>query len=137
MRLAGRSVIDDGLDVRLNQHVTGVEIALSRNVTTVSGSVTIANERSAADCQVIAFPQDAERWTFGSRYLSTARCDSKGRFVIQNLPPGKYLAAAVDTMEPGVHSDRRFLEWLANQSAPFTVSEAADASLHVALVHVP
>ncbi len=137
VRLAGLSVIDGGIDLRLNQDITSVEIELSRTVTTVSGSVTTVNERPATDCHVIVFPQNAEQRAFGSRYLSTTRCDANGRFVIHNLPPGDYFAVAVDAMEPGVHSDRRFLERLVRSSSPFAFSETKDASLQLALVHVP
>lgn len=137
VRLAGRSVTDRGIDLRLNQEATSLEIELSRNVTTISGSVKATNQSRATDCHVVAFPQNSEQWAFGSRYLGTTRCNAKGVFVLNNLPPGDYFAAAVDEIEPGMHSDRNFLEWLLPRSTPFTVSDTKDASLHLALVHVP
>jgi hypothetical protein len=46
-----------------------------------------------------------------------------GRFVLTNLPAGDYLAAAVEYIEPGQHTDPEFIERLALLATSVSVGE--------------
>jgi hypothetical protein len=44
-----------------------------------------------------------------TRYIESARPDQQGQFEIKGLPPGNYLALAVEYLEEGQDRDPEFL----------------------------
>jgi hypothetical protein len=51
------------------------------------------------------------------------RPDQQGRFKIQGLPPGQYLAIAVGYLQPGEVRDPDLIEAWRKGATPFTLSE--------------
>ena len=45
------------------------------------------------------FAANAGKWGEGSRFVRTTRPDQQGRFRIAGLPPGEYLAVALEYVE--------------------------------------
>ena len=54
-----------------------------------------------SDYRVLLFPEDEQQWTPFSRYFAVGEPDQQGRFTIGNLPPARYLAVAVESLESG------------------------------------
>ncbi|PYQ79389.1 MAG: hypothetical protein DMG01_08850, partial [Acidobacteria bacterium] len=91
----------DGIDVKPNEHINGVEVELTNKVTTVSGIVTDGRGGAAKDCWTVIFPADSKRWTRSSRYIRAWRAGPDGRFKAAGMRPGDYYIIALDKMEPG------------------------------------
>jgi hypothetical protein len=72
---------------------------------------------------VVVFAEDAARWTYPSRFVRSERADDRGAFRITGLPPGDYLAAAVEFLEDGDTQDPEILERLRSRAARFALAE--------------
>jgi uncharacterized protein (DUF2141 family) len=94
VEINGTDVTDETFELR-----AGVEaqarIVISNQLSVVRGSVT-ARELPMADVAVLVFSADPARWSVPSRFVRWSRTDAKGQFSIDGLPPGEYLAVALD-----------------------------------------
>ena len=73
-----------------------VEVTLTDRITQLLGVVRDARGRTVMGADVLVFPGDAPQWTPGARSVKRARADAFGRFQIEALIPGDYLAVALD-----------------------------------------
>jgi hypothetical protein len=87
----------------------------------------------ALDATVIVFADDSGKWGPRSRFIESARPDQQGRFKIQGLPPGRYLAIAVGYLEPGEERDPDLLKAWLQSGTPFTLSEGQTHALDLRL----
>jgi len=133
VRLNGVDVTDEGMDVRANENISGVEVELTNRLTSVSGVVTTAGGEPAKDYTVVFFPADAQRWGPGSRYLRIARPDQQGRFRISGLPPADYEVVAVERLEQGQNTDPEFLERLRSRASSFSLFEGETKAIDLKL----
>jgi hypothetical protein len=123
VRAHGVDVTDEGLEVRPNEEITGIEIEMTNHQSDVSGLVTDARGAAVNDYSLIVFAQDRERWNPGSRYVRTGRPDQDGRFKITGLPAGQYYAIAVDYVEPGDATDPEFLDRVRPKAVRFSLND--------------
>jgi hypothetical protein len=65
----------------------------------LEGFVLDERQTRSTAYSVLVFSTDRSRWWAPSGYVMLARPDDSGRFWIATLPPGDYLAAAVDTFD--------------------------------------
>lgn len=107
--LRGQDVIDTPLDFATSD-VNDLEVVLTTNVSTLSGSVTDATGAPVADCSVVVFAVDQARWTYPSRYIALARPNQAGQFRVAGLPAASYVAVALRSVEGGQGEDPEFLE---------------------------
>lgn len=129
IRINGLDVIDEGIDVKASENVTGVELELTNKVTTISGLVTDGRGEASRDYTAVIFPSDNRRWTPGSRYMRSMRPDQDGRFKVSGLPPGDYLIIAIDRLQQGQSSDPEFLERIRSKATAFMVNEGETKSI--------
>jgi hypothetical protein len=133
VRLDGADVTDSGIEFRPNANVSGVEVELTTQTAEVTGVVTDDRGHPAADCTVIVFAQDRERWTEASRYIAASGADQHGRFKVRTLPPGEYYAVALDSIEPGEFADPDLLERVRTRATAFSMSEGETTTLDLKL----
>jgi hypothetical protein len=131
VRREGVDVTDTPLDFATD--IAGLEIELTERVTTVSGSVSDDHGGVALDATVIVFADDPAKWGVRSRFIESARPDQQGRFKIQGLPPGRYLAIAVGYLEPGEERDPDLLKTWLQSGTPFTLTEGETHALDLKL----
>jgi hypothetical protein len=105
----GRDVTDSPLESKGGGEVSGVEIVVTNQVTTVAGRVTDQTGAAVTGCTVIVFGADSQTWQEHSRFVRAARPDGQGAWQIKGLPPGDYLAAAIDYVEEGAWNDPGYL----------------------------
>jgi hypothetical protein len=86
---------------------------MTRNVPVLTGEVRDARGDPAIDATVVVYAEDRERWWPGTRYIRAAQPDREGRFLLTSLPPGRYVAVAVDALRDGDHTDPEVLATLA------------------------
>lgn len=129
----GVDVTETAMEFRGTEQVTGVRVMLTDRLTEVRGTVTVRAQASA-DATVVVFPDDPARWASPARFVRTARSDPQGGFTIQGLPPGSYLAVAVNYLQQGESQAREFLEAMRSRATPFTLAAGAQTAVDLRLV---
>jgi hypothetical protein len=107
--LNGIDVTDSGVTFKAGEAVNGLQVVLSTTSSGIAGAVTDDRGKPAVDYAAIVFAEDSAKWGFMSRHVGLARPDQQGGFQVKNLPPGHYLAVAVDAVEEGQETDPEFL----------------------------
>ena len=120
--LAGRDVLDDGLDVPRDANPSPLTITMTDRPTELSGRVLDSASRPITEFAVVVFSTDAKNWR-SSRRVAQTRPGSDGVFVFANLPPGEYFVCAVTDVDASQLSDSSFLEQL--MPSAFRVTLAA------------
>ena len=133
----GRDITDTPVDLRSGGDLTGVQITLTDRVTSVSGMLTDAGGSPLTDGTIIVFPADARRWFEGSRFVKATRPDQQGRYQIKGLPPGDYMAVALDYTEDGAWNEPEYLESLRPRAANVTLNFAEPQTLALKMVSLP
>lgn len=120
----GSDVTDSPIDFGTGRDISGIEIVLTQNMGELSGTVQDQKGTAVTNYSVVVFSPDSTHWTTQSRFVRTARPDQTGRFTVGGLPPGSYLAVALEYLEPGQETDPEFLERLKALGSPVRVAGA-------------
>jgi hypothetical protein len=127
-------VTDGAFEIRGTEQLTNARIVLTDRLSELNGSVS-ARDHDTKGSSVIVFADDANLWTFPTRYVRMVRADEQGRFTLRGLPPGAtYLAAAVDSVEEGEWQDPEFLERLREPASRVTLREGETKTLTLPLL---
>jgi uncharacterized protein (DUF2141 family) len=127
-------VTDKGFDFKPGQDVDGFEIVLTTKSQAVSGSVTNDKGEAVKEYTVAVFPEDPQKWTVtAERWRASARPDQKGEFKIATLPPGNYLAIAVEYVAQGEWTDPEWLARMKGKATRFTLDEGTAKRLDLKL----
>ena len=124
-----KSILLDGVDITdtpmefSDLEGKQIDVRLTQQATRVGGSVTDSRGARASTYVAVLFPEDARQWTTYSRAIAAARPDQQGSFLVQGVPPGRYLIAAVDYLEPGQERDTATLERLRPRAIAVTLGE--------------
>jgi len=137
VRLNGRDVTDEGLDLSSRQDATNIEIVMTSRLTSVSGTVRSADAKPVVDYDVVVFSPEPSRWGSRTRYIARAHADREGRFLIRGLPPEDYLVVAVPFLEAGDEFDPDVLARLRRSAAPVRLAENDAKTVIVALARWP
>ena len=129
-----QDVTDAGINFKPGESISGVQVVLTMKSSTVSGSVTDVRSQPVTDYAALVFAEDSAKWGFMSRFIHMARPDQQGAFQVKELPPGRYLAVAVDYLEDGEQTNPETLERLRNVATPFTLEEADAKALALKVV---
>jgi hypothetical protein len=133
--VVGSTDVTDGpFELRGTEQFTNARIVLTDRLTEVNGTVTQSN-KGVKDASVLVFAEDANLWTFPTRYVRMIRSDADGRFTLRGLPPGAtYLAAAVDYLEDGEWQDPEFLERLRESASRVAIRDGETKTLALRLL---
>jgi hypothetical protein len=129
----GRDVADTFLELRSGEELTGVELTITDRVTRLGGTLLDGRQEPTRGSTVVVFPSAREGWSEGSRSVKTTRPDQQGRWEIKALPPGDYLAIALDFIEDGAWNDPDVLESLRKDAKAVTLPEAGDVAVPLTL----
>ena len=125
----GEDITDRAFEFKSGNNVTGVVVTLTDRLTDLSGSVRDGKGQAMKDYVLVIFPDDAKLWTGQSRYIRTARPNQEGTFSLKGLPPGRYLAAPLESLENGAQNDPALLEQLRPRAKSFTLNEGTPVTL--------
>lgn len=109
VRIEGADVTDSGYSFKPGETVDGVEVVLTRRLTRLSGLVR-KNRQVLDDCTIVVFSAEPRLWGYRTRHVKAARPNQDGTFIVTGLPPGDYLAVALEYLEPGDEQDPELLE---------------------------
>jgi len=105
----GQNITDSPVEFPAGQTVSGVQVVLTKKVSTVSGLVTDTKGNPVLDATVVVFPSNEKLWTYQSRFIKAARPDQDGRYRMTALPAEDYLVVALQGLEDGQAGDPEFL----------------------------
>jgi protocatechuate 3,4-dioxygenase beta subunit len=127
--LEGEEITDAPFDFKTGRNLDGLLVALTDKITDLSGSAIDSHGQPVKDYVVVIFPDDSRLWGGQSRFVRTSRPNQDGTFDIKGLPPAKYLAVALDSLESGTQSDPAVLEKLRLRAKSFTLTESTTQTL--------
>ena len=130
----GKDMTDTPLDFSGGKEVADVQVIVTQTRSEVSGVVADAQNAAVAEYAVVVFPEDRDKWTPQSRFMGSGRPDQQGGFKITGLPPGRYLAAAIDYLETGAERDPELLERLRTSATPVTLGEGESKRVTLKIV---
>src|SRR6185436_2659054 len=109
-------------------------VVLSDRTTSLSGVVNDGAGRRVREYVVVVFSEDAALWKHPlDRYVSVARPDQEGQYSVNGLPPGDYLAAAVDYLESGAGVDPEILGRLRGAAESLRIAEGEQKVLNLTI----
>jgi protocatechuate 3,4-dioxygenase beta subunit len=126
--LRGTTDITDA-PVELSNDNDDLTIVLTTRATEVSGIVRDSRGASTTDYVALWFADDRARWGPQTRFIKTARPDRDGQYRIRGLPPGRYLAVALEYLEPGEELDPDRLDEFRRGAIAVDVREAETRSV--------
>ncbi len=133
VRRSGRDIIDDVVEVAHGQVIDDVTIVLDDNPTRVAGVVRDPKGAGVTDYTVLLFSADPRHWRPESRFIRALRPDHAGAFATSGLPPGTYLAIAVDDVETGQWFDPEYLESLRQRARRIALEPGQKIDLELTL----
>ena len=134
--LGGRDVTDAPLVIEA-EDVSGVTLTFTDQTTSVSGSVTDAENKQDATALVVVFPTDRNGWVnYGSRprRVRSARVTPNGTFQLGGLPPGEYFVAALRDENAGEWQRADVLESLAVDATRLRLADGDKQTLSLRVV---
>ena len=92
-----------GVDVAEGAQVTGVRVVLVRGSGAIRGQVNVTNGAVPPGARLYVNARRAGSGAAESAYSRSAEADARGRFAIENLPPGEYeVRANIIVFQPGM-----------------------------------
>ena len=136
MKLDGTDITDTGADFKPGDTTPGLEVELTNKSTAVNGGATAADGTVVKDYTVVIFAESPEYWHLPmTRWVTGTRPDQDGRFKVQNLPAGSYLAVAVDYVPQGEWGDPELLDRLKSKGKRFSLGDGETQTLDLKLVN--
>jgi Carboxypeptidase regulatory-like domain len=130
----GQDITDTPMEFPAGQTVSGLQVMLTRKVSSLTGLVADARGKPVLDATVVIFPADEQQWTFQSRFIKAARPDQDGTYRVTGLPPNEgYLAIAVQGLEDGQAGDPEFLATIKDSATKFTLGDGETKTVDVKL----
>ena len=128
----GRDLTDAPVEFGNGEKYDDVIITLTNRFPVLTGTTT-DRQTAPVDAMVIVFADDQTKWAEDSRMVRTIRSDKAGTFRLTALPPGDYLAIALEYVVDGDWNDPQFLESLRDQASRVSLREgtAGTVSLQV------
>ena len=133
----GRDISDNVIDLPSGQTLDRVQIVLSTKVTSVIGQLTDDKGAPLPDGTILVFSTDADKWSEDSRFVKSARPDQQGKYEVRGLPPGEYLAVAVDYVEEGSWNDPEYLESIRRFGQRLKLGEGDAQTVSLKLIATP
>lgn len=130
----GQDIAEQPIELKSGETLSDVQVILTKRVTTVAGQLIDDKGLPLTDGTVIAFSTDSDRWAEDSRFVKASRPDQQGQWQIKGLPPGDYLAVAVETVEEGQWDEPDYLESMRRYGQKFSLTEAGSQSVALKLV---
>jgi hypothetical protein len=121
--LGGDDVTDQPVDLSGRESVPDLVITMTDKLTDISGVVLDGRGQPSTDYVVVIQPAEQKEAAIASRWIRIARPNNDGRFQIRGARPGRYLAAAVESLEQGRQFAPEFQQRLRQGAREFSVRE--------------
>ena len=120
----GQEITDTPTEFPAGQTVSGMQIVLTKKITSLTGQVTDAKGNPVLDATVVVFPGNEKLWTYQSRFIKAARPDQEGKYRVSGLPGAEsYLVVALQGLEDGQAGDPEFLATIKDLATKLQLGE--------------
>ena len=126
--IEGVDITDTPFDIKSGHNLGGLEITLTNTKTALSGIVRHAGG-PAKDYVVAILPASLRDGDLPTRFIRVVRPDQDGKYQTTGLPPGDYVAAAVDTMDQGEQWDPAFQDRIKPRGKRFRLTDGQSLAL--------
>jgi protocatechuate 3,4-dioxygenase beta subunit len=133
----GRDITDVPQEMRSGQELSALQVIITDRVTLVTGRLVDDTGTAIVDGTVLVFADDPSKWWEDSRWIRAVRPDQQGRYEIKGLPPGEYLALALDYVEDGAWNDPEYLESVRRYAQKLTLTEGGSQSPSLKMIAPP
>jgi hypothetical protein len=134
----GQDITNRPLDLTEGQDVSNVQVTLTDQVPTLSGTVRTLDPTTKGTA-VVAFPVEPEQWTnYGLTpvRIRSSSTTGQGAFHLTSLPAGEYYVLAVPASDADGWQDPAFLKQAARVATRVTLKWGQTTTADLALVHV-
>jgi hypothetical protein len=132
VRIGATDITDVGYTV--TSDIDSLEVVMTDRQTRVSGIARDDRYQPAMDYVVVVLPSEVRPGVNPTRFIQTAQPDQSGRYQINALPPGQYVAAAVDSLSRDGHYNPAFQKRIRSTATPFTLKEGQQLVLDLQLI---
>jgi hypothetical protein len=132
VRIGATDITDVGYNV--TSDIDGLEVVMTDRETRVSGAAMGERNQPAMDYVVVFLPSEVKRGVNPIRFIQTARPDQQGRYQVTGLPPGQYVAAAVESISRDGHYNPAFQKRMRSTATAFTLKEGQQLVLDLQLM---
>jgi hypothetical protein len=136
-----KAILQDGRDIsgkliegKGGTVLAGVQVVVSHRPASVNGQVTDANGTQTTEGTIIVFADDSEKWFENSQFVRAARPDQHGQYEVTGMPPGEYLAVAIDYVPDRIWNDPDYLDSIRRYGQKVTLTDGARSTLSLKLV---
>jgi hypothetical protein len=136
IRLGGKDVTSQRFDVG-DKDIDGIVVHLTQRISAVRGQVSDQRGQRVTRATVVLFADDRTKWTPGTRFVRAARVDADGRFDVRGLPAARYMAVALEFLEPGEETNPETLEQLERLGTPLTLDDGGTAMVSLKVSPAP
>jgi hypothetical protein len=130
----GVDLMTVGADATTLTRGAPIRVVLTDRVTEVKGSVRTPQGDRASEYVVVILPAEGVDPAIAARHTHALRPDQQGVFRVRGIPPGRYVAAAVDALEQGAEWDPAFQNTIRRDARAFTVAEGETQTLTLDLL---
>ena len=115
-----------------------LDVILTNQLTVVTGTVSDGSSRPVLDYEVLVMPAESDlSRPVSMRRMRFARADPQGRFKIEGVRPGNYLALAVTDLEREQMADPDVLESLRAAGTRVRIGDGQTQSISLPLTTLP
>jgi len=130
----GRDITDVGVEAHSLGGDRVIRVVLTDRMPEITGSVRSARGQPVANSIAVILPQQPITGIGATRFTQTARTDQRGTFRLQSLPPGRYVAAAVEQLDENEHWNPELQEAVRRTGERFTLDEGQHLTLDLELL---
>jgi protocatechuate 3,4-dioxygenase beta subunit len=134
VRMNGTDITDVPFDVRASTPSADLEVVVTDQQTTVSGNVKDSRGQPVNDYVVAILPDGLKEGISASRFTRTVRPDQNGHYNTTALPPGDYVAFAVETLDQGGLYDPAYQHEMKPHAKGFKLEDGQTLTLDLQLV---
>jgi len=129
----GRDITDSSIDFKATTSIDGVRVVMTNRVATLEGTAVDAQGATITDYSVLVFPADPTLAAHARRYARWARPNQDGRFVIDDLLAGEYLAVATTDVDDTQWQNADYLERFRPQATKLMLGESEKKTIALSL----
>jgi Carboxypeptidase regulatory-like domain len=131
IRLGNRDIMNDGLRIDDPDKLPLLEIVLGLRSGAFSGTVVSEKQKPQANVPVVLVPDGRRRWADAFR---TTKTDIAGRFVLDRVPPGDYIAFSWEEADEGAWMDPEFVKRYEERGKRIHITEGGNPSLNITAI---
>jgi hypothetical protein len=133
----GRSLLDGPVEFKGGENLTGVQAVLTNQRSRLSGTVVDREKTPVRVYSLLVFPEDRTRLRNPARWIRWVRPDQNGRFLVDDLLPGDYLAIALDDVDEAEWLNADYLERLRLRATRVTLGTGEPQTITLELASTP